>query len=97
MAKTTLKIVTPETVGKVRRKLKLLPKLEPKKLTKSDAIRDLADVIEELRTDKGYSFEAIAEAMKSAGLDVSGRSIQIALAGSGKGGDADGDSSAAEM
>ncbi len=97
MAKTTLKIVTAETVAKVRRKLKSLPKLEPKKLTKSDAIRDLADVIEELRTDKGYSFEAVAEAMKSAGLDVSGRSIQLALAGNGKEVGATSGAEAAEM
>lgn len=83
MAKTTLKVVSPETLAKVRKRLKALPKVEPKKLTKSEAIREMSDVIEELRESKGYSYDAIAAEMKKAGLDVSGRSVQIALTKAG--------------
>ncbi len=79
-------MVTPEVVATLKKKLKALPKMEEKKLTKSEAIRELASEIEELRTTKGYSYAAVADAMKACGLDVSGRTLQIALTtGGGRG------------
>ena len=82
--KKTLRTVTPETVASVKKKLKALPKMEERKLTKSEAIRELAAEIEELRKTKGYSYAAVAEEMKKSGLDVSGRTLQIALATPGR-------------
>lgn len=96
--KKVLRTVTPETVASVKKKLKALPKMEERKLTKSEAIRELAAEIEELRTNKGYSYAAVAEEMKKYGLDVSGRTLQIALAtgarGEGKAGSRDSGGSA---
>lgn len=83
--KKTLRTVTPETVASVKKKLKALPKMEQRKLTKSEAIRELAAEIEDLRATKGYSYAAVAEEMKKSGLDVSGRTLQIALATPGRG------------
>ena len=83
--KKTLRTVTPEMVANVKKKLKALPRMEERKLTKSEAIRELAAEIEELRTTKGYSYAAVAEEMKKYGLDVSGRTLQIALATAGRG------------
>jgi outer membrane protein assembly factor BamA len=80
MAEKTLRAVTAETVAGLRKKLKALPSVEEKKLTKSEVIRDLADVIQELRAEKGYTYAAVAKVISEHGVKVSGRSIQIALA-----------------
>jgi hypothetical protein len=78
---TTLRQITPETISKIRRKLKTLPKKEEKKLTKKEAILQLADEIEVLRKEKGYSYAAVAEELTAAGIEVTGRTVQMALAG----------------
>jgi ribosomal protein L20 len=81
MESNTLRQISPEIIAKVRRKLKTLPKREQKKLTKKEAIRQLAAEIEVLRKEKGYSYSAVAEELTAAGIEVTGRSVQMALAG----------------